>query len=73
VFYTMAFTFMVTEPVNLSESVPDLSEFHRRMWAGEPILKDKQTKIAYGLSHRERLLRNMRQERFHDAVRIAAG
>jgi aminoglycoside phosphotransferase (APT) family kinase protein len=71
-FYAMAFLLMGSsgKPVDWSETVPEFNDFHRRIWAGEVNLKDKQMKIVYGKVHWERLLRNVRQARFNEAVRI---
>ena len=73
-FYALAFLFVGSsgEPVNLGESVPGWRDFHRRFWAGEVDLKDKSMKIAYGRLHWERLVENMRQARFTQAVSIVS-
>ena len=74
IFYAMAFLWLGSpgEPVNLSEKRPEFRDFHRRIWAGEVNLEDNQTKIVYGRVHRERLLQNMRQARFNEAMRIVS-
>jgi hypothetical protein len=74
IFYAMAFLLIGSsgKQINLSEKAPDFREFHRRIWAGEVNLADNQMKIAYGRVHGERLLQNMRQARFNEAVRIVS-
>jgi aminoglycoside phosphotransferase (APT) family kinase protein len=74
VFYAMAYVLLGSsgEPVSHAENAPEFHDFQRRMWAGEIRLEDKETKAAYGRIHLERLLQNMRQARFRDALRIVA-
>jgi hypothetical protein len=73
-FYAMVFLLVGSagEQLNLSERAPDFRDFHRRIWAGEVNLADKQAKILYGRVHWERLLENTRQPRFNEAVRIVS-
>ncbi|MES1257801.1 MAG: phosphotransferase [Acidobacteriota bacterium] len=73
-FYAMAFLFLGSsgEPLDQSEKAPEFRAFQRRMWAGEVNLADKETKIVYGRVHWERLVRNMRQSRFSEALRIVS-
>jgi hypothetical protein len=58
------------KPVELSESLPSFEEFHGRLWRREIDLAESTAKIAYGRIHWERLLLNMRQARFDQALRI---
>jgi hypothetical protein len=73
-FYTMAFLHLGSsgKPVDWSGTVPEFREFHRRMWAGEVDLTDNEVKIVYGRVHWERLLRNVRQARYREALRIVS-
>jgi thiamine kinase-like enzyme len=73
-FYAIAYLYLgsAAEQVNLREKAPDFRDFHRRIWAGELNLADQQTKILYGMIHRERLLDNLGQARFGEAVRIVS-
>jgi aminoglycoside phosphotransferase (APT) family kinase protein len=73
-FYAMVFLLQGStgKPPDASEPAPEFGEFHRRFWAGEVSLKDKQTKADYGRVHWERLLRNMRGARFDEALEIVA-
>jgi len=73
-FYTMAFllTGSSGKPVDWSRTVPEFRDFHRRMWAGEVDLADKDVKIVYGRVHWEWLLRNVRQARYNEALRIVS-
>jgi aminoglycoside phosphotransferase len=74
IFYAMAFLLLGSsgEPIDWSETVPEFSDFHRRMWADEVNLKDKKMKTLYGRVHWEQLLRNKRQARFNEALRIVS-
>ena len=71
-FYAMSFFFLGStgEPLNLSENAPEFREFHRRVWAGEVNLADKQTKILYGTVHWNRLLQDREQQRFKWAIQL---
>ena len=73
-FYAMGFLLLGSsgKPIDWSETAPEFRDFHRRMWADEVNLKDKQMKIVYGRIHWEQLLRNVRQARFNDAMRIVS-
>ncbi len=73
-FYAMAFLLLGSsgDPVDQSEKLPDFKDFHRRLWAGEVNLADKDTKVAYGRVHWERLVKNMRQTRFNEALKLVA-
>jgi aminoglycoside phosphotransferase (APT) family kinase protein len=73
-FYTLAFLFQgfTGQPIDWSETVPEFRDYHRRMWAGEVDLTDKDVKIVYGRVHWERLLHNVRQARYKEALRIVS-
>lgn len=73
-FYTMAFLSVGSsgKPIDWSGTVPEFREYHRRMWAGEVDLADKDVKILYGRVHWERLLQNVRQARYKEALRIVS-
>jgi len=73
-FYTMGFLFLGSsgKPIDWSGSVPGFRDYHRRMWAGEVDLADKDVKIVYGRVHWERLLQNVRQARYNEALRIVS-
>jgi len=70
-FYTMAFLFQGSsgEPIDWNGTVPEFKDYHRRMWAGEVDLTDKNEKIVYGRVHWERLLQNVRQARYNKALK----
>jgi len=74
IFYAMAFLFVgwAGKPIDWSETVPEFGDFQRRFWAGEVTLDDNQMKIVYGRVHWERLLHNVRQARFNEALRIVS-
>ena len=55
-----------------ADPVPEFRDYHRRMWAGEVDLADKDVKAVYGRVHWERLLQNVRQARYHEALRIVS-
>src|SRR5580658_1965447 len=73
-FYTMAFLFQgySGKPIDWSGTVPEFRDYHRRMWAGEVDLADNDVKIVYGRVHWERLLQNVRQARYREALRIVS-
>jgi hypothetical protein len=73
-FYTMAFSYMgaMGKSVDWSGAVPDFSDWHRRLWAGEIDLTDNGVKIAYGRVHWERLLRNVGEQKYKEALRIVS-
>jgi hypothetical protein len=73
-FYTMAFLHLgaMGKPIDWSGTVPEFRDYHRRMWAGEVDLADKDVKIVYGRVHWERLLQNVGRARYREALRIVA-
>lgn len=73
-FYTLAFLFQgsLGKPIDWSGTVPEFSAYHRLIWAGKVDLSDKDVKIVYGRVHWERLLHNVRQPRYDEALRIVA-
>lgn len=72
VFYGLVFLMQGT-PLNPAEPGPGYGEFQRQFWAGEIKLDDKETKMAYGRIHVERLLQDTRSARFGESLRIVAG
>ena len=74
IFYAMAFLFLGSpgQAVDWTERIPGFRDFQRRFWAGEFDLKDARMKILYARVHLEQLLRNVRQPRFDEALRIVA-
>jgi thiamine kinase-like enzyme len=73
-FYAMAFLLLGSpgKPVDWSEPAPSFSDLNRRIWAGTANLKEKDVKTAFGRVHWERLLRNSRQARFDEVLRIVS-
>ena len=73
-FYTMAFLFLGSSgrTIDWSGAMPEFTDYNRRMWAGEVDLTDKDVKIVYGRVHWERLLQNVRQARYNQALRIVS-
>jgi hypothetical protein len=59
-------------PISQSEDLPSFRDFHQRIWAGEVNLADNDMKIAYGRVHWEQLLKNVRETRFDEALRIVS-
>lgn len=59
-------------PVDADAPVPDFREFHNGIWAGELSLAANEPKVQYGRVHLKQALRNMRAERFKQALRIVA-
>jgi hypothetical protein len=41
------------KPIDWSGTVPEFRDYHRRMWAGEVELADKEVKIVYGTKNSE--------------------
>ncbi len=73
-FYTLAFLFQgwTGKPIDWSKPVPEFRDYQRRIWAREIDLSDKEVKIIYGRVHWERLLQNVRQPRYNEALRIVS-
>jgi hypothetical protein len=73
-FYAMAFLTLAApeQPIDWKEPVPAYHDFQRRFWAHEVCLADNQAKIVYGRVHWERLLQNLRQARFAEALRVVS-
>jgi thiamine kinase-like enzyme len=74
IFYAMVYLLQGSagKPIDWSETVPEFKAFHRRFWAGDIVLRDHDSKIAYGRVHWEQLVRNTRQARFNEALRIVS-
>jgi hypothetical protein len=75
IFYATAFLLMGSagEPIDWSEPVPEYEDFQRRFWAGEVNLEGRRAKTVFGRVHWERLWANVRQERYHEALKLVAG
>jgi len=73
-FYAMAYLHLgaVGKPIDWSGTVPDFKDYQRRIWAGEVDLTDQDVKIIYGRIHLQRLLKNVRQARYDEALRIVS-
>jgi thiamine kinase-like enzyme len=73
-FYAMVFLWQGSSGKPPDESVNrrEFRNFNRQFWAGEVTLEDNQMKTAYGRIHLERLLQNVRQARFTEALRIVS-
>jgi hypothetical protein len=69
IFYTMAFLWLGSPT---TDGPPEFHVFQKRFWAGEIDLRDKQMKTIYGRVHWERLLHNVSQPRFAEALRIVS-
>jgi hypothetical protein len=74
IFYGLAFLWLgsLGGAVNQNENALEWGEFHRRFWAGEVKLEDAHSKTVYGRVHLQQLMRNVRQARFDEAVRIVS-
>ena len=73
-FYATVFLLLGSagKPISQRDNLPSFREFHRRIWAGEVNLADNDLKILYGMVHWERLLQNMQQTRFDEALGIVS-
>jgi hypothetical protein len=61
------------KPIDLNTiEKQDFRDFHNRMWAGEIDLAYDETRLEYALVHLEQLYRNLRTERFKNALRIVS-
>lgn len=60
------------EPGTRNEGVPDYPEFRRRVWAREVDLADNDVKLMYGKVHWKRLVHNVRQPRYREALSIVS-
>ena len=58
------------KPICANEVLPSFDSFHKRIWAGEIDLADGALKTVYGRVHWAQLLRNVRQPRFEQALKI---
>lgn len=72
VFYAMGFLWIASlgGPVTQTERTPEWGEFNRQFWSGDIKLEDAQKKTLYGKAHLSRLMHNVRQPRFSEALRI---
>jgi aminoglycoside phosphotransferase (APT) family kinase protein len=59
-------------PIGRVEDLPSFEDFHRRFWAGEVNLAEKNHQILCGLVHWNKLLGNVRQRRFAEALQIVS-
>lgn len=71
-FYAMAFLMQGSPGADQSKAAPEFHAFHRRFWAGEVNLADRDSKLVYGKVHWKRLLENARHARFDEALRIVS-
>ena len=73
-FYAMAYLLQNSsgELAKHRERTPEPKAFQRRMWAGDVNLTDNAAKSVYGWFHWEQLVRNMRQARYGEALRIVS-
>lgn len=69
-FYAAVFLLLGSpaKPDDQTENSPDFQSFHQRIWAGEISLADNNAKTVYGMVHWRRLLYNVRQSSFQDAL-----
>jgi aminoglycoside phosphotransferase len=72
VFYTMGLLYLGSKdtPVDWTIPVPELRDYHRRMWAGEVNVAAPAVKVTYARVHWERLLQNVRSPRYEEALRL---
>ncbi|MEO8595188.1 MAG: hypothetical protein ABI759_17845 [Candidatus Solibacter sp.] len=72
-FYAFAFLTMGSTGDPAASRIPvDFDDLRRRMWAGEDHFSDNETKGLHGRAHWQQLVRNLRQPRWHEALRIVA-
>lgn len=73
-FYTMAFLYMRAPggASDWSAPLPEYAAYQRRLWAGEMDLADHAVKFLFARVHWARLLENVGQARYREALRIVA-
>jgi aminoglycoside phosphotransferase len=73
-FYAMAYLHFgaMGEPIDWSQPVPEFSDYQQKVWKGEVGIVQQDEKIIYGRVHWERLLQNIRQPRYNEALRLVA-
>jgi hypothetical protein len=59
-------------PIRQNGNSPSFREFHDRIRADDIDLADNDLKVVYGMVHWEQLLRNARQPRFDESLRIVS-
>ena len=60
------------KPIGEIEDLPSFEDFHRRAWAGEINFANSHDQILSGMVHWKKLLHNIHQPRFGEAMRIIA-
>jgi aminoglycoside phosphotransferase (APT) family kinase protein len=58
--------------IGSSKEAPGFREFHDRIWAGEVSLASDEAKLQYARVHMNQFLRNIREARFQEALRIVS-
>ena len=73
-FYAAVFLLLGSagKSIIMPETLPSFTELHQRIWTYGSNLADNDFKIAYGTVHWERLLENLLQPRFDEAIRIVS-
>lgn len=73
-FYATVFLLLGSggKAIERGENLPSFKDFHRRIWVGDVNLAENDLKIVYGMVHWEQLLRNTRESRFDEALRIVS-
>ena len=71
--YAMVFMLLGSggKAIEPNTKAPAFRDFHDRIWAGEVSLVGAEAKLQYARVHMNRMLQNMREARFQDALRIA--
>ncbi|MEO7633041.1 MAG: hypothetical protein ABIU20_06580, partial [Blastocatellia bacterium] len=60
-------------PIASDMTVPDFRDFHQRLISGEVDMATAEAKLAYAKVHLNEVLRNMRTQRFKEAVARVSG
>ena len=70
-FYTMAYLFFGSsgKPVDWSGTAPNIRDYQRQLWDRQVDLVSREEKILYARVNWERLLHNVRQRRYAEALR----
>jgi hypothetical protein len=74
IFYAMVFLTLGSsgKPLDRSAERLGFADFNRQFWAGEFDLEESERKTLYGRVHLERLLHDVQQPRFNEALRIVS-
>jgi aminoglycoside phosphotransferase (APT) family kinase protein len=73
-FYATVFLLLGSagKPISMGKGLPSFGDLHRQIWTSGSNLADNDFKVVYGSVHWKRLLENLSQPRFGEAIRIVS-